>query len=157
MAKDCSLDTPLLNSIEDSNQNHINYAIETIKNKGKRKIGIFGISFKEGTDDLRYSPIIKVIEDLIKQDLEVLVYDNFVSNALQFGANKEYIDNILPYLQNILVNTEDELIEWAELIIFNHKYSDYQKLIKIHTDKIFIDFIHISESITDNNYEGLCW
>ena len=157
LAKDCSLDTPLLDSIEDSNQNHINYAIETIKNKGKRKIGIFGIAFKEGTDDLRYSPIIKVIEDLIRQDLEVLVYDNYVSNALQFGANKEYIDKILPYLQNILVSTEDELIEWAELIIFNHKYPDYQNLIKIHTDKIFIDFIHISESINDNNYEGLCW
>jgi len=157
MANDLDIKTPVLNSIELSNKNHIQNAIQLIKKSGKKKIGILGIAFKEGTDDLRYSPVINVIEELLVKDYQVKVYDDYVQTALLIGSNKEYIEKNLPYLTNLMVNNEKDLLEWAELVVFNRKKEYYTELIFQYPDKSFLDLIRINGKIKSSNYEGICW
>ncbi|MCK7493644.1 MAG: hypothetical protein MZW92_21655 [Comamonadaceae bacterium] len=95
---DLHIDSPVLESIDKSNENHKRIACELIVKTGRRKIGILGIAFKSGTDDLRNSPIIDVIEMLIQKGYELLVYDENVSDSTLLGANKEFIErNYLTY------------------------------------------------------------
>ena len=157
IARDLNINALVLNSIELSNQNHIQNAVQIIKKSGKTKIGIFGIAFKEGTDDLRYSPVINVIEELLAKDYQVKVYDDYVQTALLIGSNKEYLENNLPYLKNLMVNNEKDLLEWAELIVFNRKKEYYSELISQYPDKCFLDLIRINGKIKSSNYEGICW
>lgn len=157
MARDLNIKVPVLSSIELSNQNHIQNAVQIIKKSGKTKIGILGIAFKEGTDDLRYSPVINVIEELLVKDYQVKVYDDYVQTALLIGSNKEYLKKNLPYLTNLMVNNEKDLLEWAELVVFNKKKEYYSELISQYPDKSFLDLIKINGNIQKFNYEGICW
>ncbi len=157
MAMDLNIKTPVLNSIELSNQNHIQNAIQLIKKSGKTKIGILGISFKEGTDDLRYSPIINVIEELLAKGFQVKIYDNYVQTALLIGSNKEYLEKNLPYLKNLMVKNEKDLIIWSEMIVINRKKEYYRDLIFQYPEKSFLDLVHINVKIKSSNYQGICW
>ena len=157
MALNLNIKVPVLSSIELSNQNHIQNAVQIIKKSGKTKIGILGIAFKEGTDDLRYSPVINVIEELLVKDYQVKVYDDYVQTALLIGSNKEYLKKNLPYLTNLMVNNEKDLLEWAELVVFNKKKEYYSELISQYPDKSFLDLIKINGNIQKFNYEGICW
>ena len=157
MAMNLNIKVPVLSSIELSNQNHIQNAVQIIKKSGKTKIGILGIAFKEGTDDLRYSPVINVIEELLANDYQVKVYDDYVQTALLIGSNKEYLENNLPYLKNLIVNNEKDLLEWAEMVVFNRKKEYYSELISQYPDKCFLDLIRINGKIKSSNYEGICW
>lgn len=157
LASDNGKHSPILESIEPSNQRHIKYAMDLIKSKGRKRIGILGIAFKECTDDLRYSPIIRVIEDLLANNFEVKVHDQFVSQALLIGANKEYLETNLPYLDALMCPTEDEVINWADLVVLNRKYSHYGELVKTERSKFFIDLVKIPVETGCENYEGLCW
>ncbi len=157
MANDLDIKTPVLNSIELSNKNHIQNAIQLIKKSGKKKIGILGIAFKEGTDDLRYSPVLKVVDELLEKGYQVKVYDDYVQTALLIGSNKEYIEKNLPYLKNLMVNNEKDLLDWAEMIVFNRKNENYIDFVFKYPDKSFLDLIRINDKIHSYNYEGICW
>jgi GDP-mannose 6-dehydrogenase len=151
------LKLPVLESIEESNQNHTDSVINLVTNKNGKKVGILGIAFKEGTDDLRYSPILKVIEGLMDKGYAIKVYDPYVNQAYLIGSNMEYMQTVLPYLQDLMQDSEDEVINWAEIVVFNRKSINYEKLVKDNPGKSFIDLVRISEEIKNSNYEGICW
>ncbi len=157
MALDHGISSPVLESIEASNQNHIDLAIKLIKHKHKKKIGILGVAFKEGTDDLRYSPIIKVIESLTEAGFAIKAQDQYVKEAFLMGANKEYIQEYLPYLPELLAENENEVLEWAEIVVINRKSPYYPELPKKYPDKVFIDLVGIGLDEPILNYEGICW
>jgi len=73
------------------------------------------------------------------------------------GSNKEYLKKNLPYLTNLMVNNEKDLLEWAELVVFNKKKEYYSELISQYPDKSFLDLIKINGNIQKFNYEGICW
>jgi GDP-mannose 6-dehydrogenase len=154
---DYGLKLPVLESIEVSNHNHSASVIDLIINKNGKKVGILGIAFKEGTDDLRYSPILKVIEGLLDKGYTIKVYDPFVNKAYLMGSNKEYMQTVLPYLQDLMQDSEDEVINWADIIVFNRKSVNYEKLVSDNPGKSFIDLVRISEQLNNSNYEGICW
>lgn len=157
LAHDNLAETPVLDSIETSNQSHIGNATRIIKSLGASKIGILGIAFKEGTDDLRYSPIIRVIEDLAQSGLEIKAHDQHVNQALLIGANRDYIEANLPYLSDMLCETESEVIEWADLVVFNRKGTQYQGMAEIYTQKSFVDLVRVGDNLSGSNYHGICW
>lgn len=157
LGTDMGLDNPVLQSIEDSNQSHIDTAYRLISNKSAVKIGILGVAFKDGTDDLRYSPILKVIECLIQDGKNVRIYDKYVNEALLIGSNKAFIQENLPYLTEMMVDTENDLIEWAELLVFNKKEASYHLLPEKYPQKEFFDLVRVSPLITESNYEGISW
>lgn len=157
LAHDYELVSPVLESIENSNQNHIKMATKLLMAKGAKRVAILGVAFKEGTDDLRYSPILQVIEKLLSIGCEVRVHDPYVNKALLIGANKAHIDESLPFLVDLMRETEQEIVEWAELVVINRKSASDDDMVRTNQNKWFVDMIKTGNLEELPNYEGLCW
>lgn len=159
IAKAKDLDTPLLSSLLDSNTNQINRALQFIYGLQGRKVGVLGFAFKAGTDDLRESPIVDLIETLIGKGYDLKVYDSNVHLSTLMGKNKEYITNHIPHIYKLLVQDASELIEHADILIIGNKADEFKSLIhQIPEDKFIIDLVRIDKTITSNkNYIGICW
>lgn len=156
LAHDNYVDSPVLNSIENSNTYHKEIALNTVLETNKQKIGFLNISFKSGTDDLRYSPSVEIIEKLIGKGKNVLIYDENVSLSKLIGANKSYIDEKLPHISTLLCKDMEELIEKSEVVVIPNKTKEIE-LIEIASDKIIIDFCRIEKLRSHPNYNGLNW
>ncbi len=156
LAHDNYLDSPVLQSIEKSNSAHKEIALTKIIETGKQKIGFLAISFKAGTDDLRYSPSVELIERLLGKGKNVSIYDTNVSLSKLVGANKSFIEEKLPHISNLLVDTIESLIERCDVIVIPNNTEEI-KAIQIPDDKIIIDFSRITELESHPNYNGLNW
>jgi GDP-mannose 6-dehydrogenase len=108
---------PLLASVLPSNEAHLKRALKLIRDSGHRKIGIVGLSFKAGTDDLRESPMVEVAEALLGWGFEIRIYDPFVSVSRLRGRNLAYVDRHLPHLAPMLVSKPDELLATSTAIL----------------------------------------
>lgn len=159
LAKNLDLDLSLLSSLLPSNRNQIQSAIKRIISLGKNKIGIAGFSFKEGTDDLRESPIIEVIETLIGKGYDLKLYDRNVSLARLVGANKEYIEKRIPHISALMVESLDEILGDRELIIIGNKAPEFTRILnEARDDQMIFDLVRMGDNIYDRrNYEGICW
>lgn len=158
LAHDLYIDTPVINSIAASNQYQIEKSIQLIKEKGVKKIGILGLSFKAGTDDLRNSPIVEVIESLIGQGYEVSIYDKNVKMSEITGTNREFIDAKIPHLKNIIYNDLDLVVRTNDLIVITNREKEFKNIIFEHENKIIIDLVRVWERISYNGlYEGISW
>lgn len=156
MAHDLYVETPVLNAIENSNQHHIENVIEWIQTVNHNKIGVLGLSFKAGTDDMRNSPIINVIETLHGRGHEIKIYDRNVSLARLIGKNKSVIAEKLPHLNIMLQDNIDALLEWADTIIISNNDETF-KSIKAREGQTIIDLVRIKELEDENGYRGICW
>jgi GDP-mannose 6-dehydrogenase len=156
IAHDNYLDLPVLNSIETSNTRTKDNLVELIMNKGKFKVGIMGISFKAGTDDLRYSPIVEVVEKLIGKGYEVKVFDQNVHFSRLIGRNKSFIQEFLPHLDKLLVEDMQEVADWAELIVLTNN-DKILKDLRIDNGKHVIDLVKLPEFGSLSGYEGILW
>lgn len=156
LAHDNYITSPLVEAIENSNNNQKRIAISLIESKNRKKIGILGLSFKEGTDDLRYSPIVEVAEYFLGKGYTIKIYDKNVTLSKLSGTNKEYIEEHIPHLSELLSVNIDEVIRNSELLIITHKIDGIEDLIELHKNKYFIDLVSVYEKAKDN-YEGICW
>ena len=156
LAHDFYLETPVLNTIEISNNYQKNLATDLILKTEKNKIGFFGIAFKEGTDDLRYSPAIDLIEKLIGKGKEVFIYDKYVHLSKLIGSNKSFIEEKLPHISSLVISDVDLFISTCEVLVFSNS-SDNINSINIPPEKIIIDFARNNELKKAENYIGLSW
>ena len=127
-ARASDLDVPILNAIMPSNQLQIEKGLAMIIDKGSRKIGILGFSFKAGTDDLRESPLVEVIERLIGKGYDVRLYDRNVKIASLVGANKDYILNHIPHISKLMVDSIDEVLAHADTIVIGNGAEEFRKI-----------------------------
>ena len=111
------VDLPLLRSLLPSNDAHLERAIAMIPNNGSRRVGLNGLAFKSGTDDLRESPIVIIAEHLIGKGYDLKIHDAGIEASRITGANREYIEKHIPHLSSRLVSTVDELIEHSEVVL----------------------------------------
>ena len=158
--KELDLDTPVLSSILRSNQNQIELASYLITRNGKKNIGILGISFKDGTDDLRESPMIELVERLIGKGYNISIYDKEVSLAKVFGSNKEYIQKTIPHISTLLKKSVQEVIGNSDVIVVGKKSKEFEDVTSvIHKNKIVVDLVRIVRNPVENDecYEGICW
>jgi len=157
-AKKMNCTIPILDSIRESNDIHIDYCVDLIEKTNKKNIGILGLSFKENTDDLRSSAIILIIKKLIEKGLNVKVYDKIVKNAEKFGANKEIMEKEFPFLKDILVKDIKDILE-QEVIVVKNKDQEYKKIANLlKENQILIDMVRLFEKDEIKaKYEGLCW
>lgn len=150
--------TPVLGGIETSNENQKRIAFDLVAKTGKRKICFIGLSFKEGTDDLRYSPSVDLAEMLIGKGYSICIYDENVKLSKLLGANEAFINERLPHLSELIENDLSTAIHNSDVVIINHRDFDaalYHSLLK---DKhAVIDLVRIKELECLPNYEGLCW
>ncbi len=158
IAKRNDVDLPVIQNILLSNEQHIKRAIDLVLDTGKKKIGFLGFSFKGGTDDLRESPAVKLIEFLIGKGFNVTVYDRNVSISKLRGKNKKYLEEHIPHISKIMVEDIEDLISLSEVIVVSQKDSDFNKFVeKNKITQTIIDLISIDGDIKGfSNCEGIC-
>ncbi|MDB6057003.1 MAG: GDP-mannose dehydrogenase, partial [Verrucomicrobiales bacterium] len=148
---------PLLQSISLSNEHQIKHAIDLIRSKGKRKIGILGFAFKAGTDDLRESPVVTLAEALLGKGFDIKLYDSHVSLAKLIGMNRKYIEEHIPHISRLMVNSVEEILEHSEVILIgNQDEKFYAALSKMSANQIAIDLTaRAGKPETDGGYEKI--
>jgi GDP-mannose 6-dehydrogenase len=153
------LDLPILNSILPSNMEQIEKGLKMIMDKGNKKIGILGFSFKAGTDDLRESPMVEVIERLLGKGYELCVYDKNVNIARLIGANKDYILNRIPHISKHMVETMDEVLKFSETIVIGNGDEKFKNILnKVTDNQVIVDLVRITnERSSSGQYDGICW
>jgi nucleotide sugar dehydrogenase len=159
-AKENDIITPLLNSLLSSNQTHFNKAVEFILSLNKRKIGVLGLSFKEGTDDLRESPNVALVEFLIGKGLDVKVYDKNVLVAKLLGSNRDYIEKQIPHISRLMEASLESVVAGCEVLVVGSKDIDPCVLIKhVNKQQIVFDLVNLFESPKKlkGKYFGICW
>jgi GDP-mannose 6-dehydrogenase len=156
LAHDFYLSSPILESIENSNNVQKKNAIRLIEKHDTRNVAILGFSFKEGTDDLRYSPIVEVAEYMLGKGYHLRIFDKNVSVSKLTGTNRDFINKHIPHLADMISDDISEVIKNAELVIITHKIDGVDKLIANHPEKFFIDLARVTNNQYPN-YEGICW
>ncbi len=157
MAHDFYLESPVLNSILESNENQKNQALKLVLDRNARNIGILGLSFKKGTDDLRHSPIVELAETLLGKGFSILIYDKNVNISKLSGTNKVYIDKHIPHLSELISDDLDKVIGNSETVIISHDEPEFKQINTKYPDKHFIDLVKIKDNVNTENYEGICW
>lgn len=158
-ARSLDLDVPVINAILPSNQLQVERGIEMIVRQGKRKVGFLGFAFKSGTDDLRESPVVDVIEALIGKGYELRLYDRNVNLAALTGANRDYILNHIPHISRLMVDTLDQVLEFAEVIVIGNGAPEFREsLQRLKPGQVVVDLVRISPMRSEpGHYEGICW
>ncbi len=152
------LQLPLLESIMESNKLHIERTLEMVLAHGRKRIGILGLSFKAGTDDLRHSPMVEVAERLIGKGYDVRLYDRNVSLSHLIGANRDYILVHIPHIARLLVGTLEELAEFAEIILVGNADHEFTRIAPMLSDRQhIIDLVRLDLADGKSSYEGLVW
>jgi GDP-mannose 6-dehydrogenase len=158
-AKTLDLSLPILSSILPSNALQIERGLQAVIEKGGRKVGILGFSFKAGTDDLRESPMVELAERLIGKGYELRVYDRNVSLAAVHGANRDYILNKIPHISRLMVPTIEEVLAHSQTIVIGNASPEFAEVPRrVGEHQTVIDFVRVSDSRTVAGvYEGICW
>ncbi len=157
-ARSLDLDLPLLNSILPSNQRQVEKGIKMIADKGSRKVGILGFSFKAGTDDLRESPLVDVIEYLLGKGYQLKLYDKNVNLAALTGANQDYILNHIPHISKLMVNSIDEVLEFADTVVIGNGAPEFREVpARLRAEQQLVDLVRISKEQSGGQYDGICW
>ena len=153
------VDVPILHSILQSNVGQIQRGLDMIHAKGSKKVGILGFSFKAGTDDLRESPLVELIERLIGKGFDVRIYDKNVNIARLMGANRDYILNHVPHIAKIMVGSIAEVLTTAETIVIGNGSEEFRNvvgLLKPHQH--VIDFVGVAKPAEPSSqYDGIGW
>jgi GDP-mannose 6-dehydrogenase len=153
------LQLPILTSILPSNEMQISRGLQLIVEKGHTRVGILGFSFKAGTDDLRESPLIEVIERLIGKGYDLRIYDRNVNIASLVGANRDFILNHIPHISKLMVGDIDAVLNHAQTVVIGNKDPDFNGVPeRLHEGQLLVDFVRIIEERSKNgNYDGICW
>ncbi len=140
------LDTPLalLPGILESNRLRTEECVHRILSNGRPRVGIFGLAFKAGTDDLRESPTVEIIERLIGKGAEVAIYDGKVSLANLMGANREYIAEHLPHVAKLLRPTLEEVVRGADVLVIANRDDEFRRVAElIRPDQQLVDLAYL--------------
>ncbi|MGO8756728.1 MAG: nucleotide sugar dehydrogenase [Terracidiphilus sp.] len=158
-AKMRDLELPILTSILPSNEMQVNRGLDLIMKQGHKKIGILGFSFKAGTDDLRESPVIEVIERLLGKGYDLRIYDRNVNLASLVGANRDFILNRIPHISRLMVDRVDVVLDHAETIVIGNADPDFRDVVhRLREGQSIVDFVSIGGAKSANgNYQGICW
>jgi GDP-mannose 6-dehydrogenase len=144
LAKTLDLEVPLMASLMESNRKLIDKAVKEIIALGKKRIGFAGFSFKAGTDDLRESPIVEVIEQLIGKGFEIKLYDRHVAMARLTGANKEYINRTIPHIASLMAPALDVLLKECEVIVIGNRDEEFKGIpSRVDSEQMVYDFVRI--------------
>lgn len=158
-AKMHDLQLSILSSILPSNEMQIARGLQLIIEKGHTRVGVLGFSFKAGTDDLRESPVIEVIERLIGKGYDLRIYDKNVNIASLVGANRDFILNHIPHISRLMVPSVEAVLEHAQTVVIGNKDPDFEDVPKqLRDDQRLVDFVRIGNQRSGNGkYDGICW
>jgi len=153
------LELPILASILTSNEMQVSRGLQLIMEKGHKRVGILGFSFKAGTDDLRESPVIEIIERLLGKGYDLQIYDKNVNVASLVGANRDFILNRIPHISRLMVKDVQTVLNHAQTIVIGNKDPDFKDVFKRLSDgQRMVDLVRINDQRSGNGrYDGICW
>jgi GDP-mannose 6-dehydrogenase len=160
LAKTRDVDLPMHGSIMASNRAHIDHAIAKVMATGKRRIGMIGLSFKTGTDDLRESPLVLLAEHFIGKGLSLLVYDPEVHLSNLLGANRRFIEQHVPHIAQVMRRDIEDVVAESDVLVVGLSDRLVFEAIRHHVrpDHVILDLVNIPDGKTlPGQYVGLCW
>jgi GDP-mannose 6-dehydrogenase len=152
--------TPVLESILPSHSRQIEIAYQMVRRTGRKRVGVLGFSFKAGTDDLRESPIVELIEHLIGKGYTVTVYDKNVSLANLQGANRAYIETEIPHIASLMADSIEAVLDNSDVIVIGNRSAAFADVIhRLRDDQVMIDLVRVTdpEVVSNGKYQGICW
>lgn len=157
-AKELDVEVPILSAISVTNRLQVEKALDMVLRTGNKRVGVLGFSFKAGTDDLRESPMVTLIETLLGKGLELVIYDRDVSLARLFGSNKEYIEKEIPHIAKLMRSSIDEVLNAANTIVIGNKSEEFCQIeSRLRPDHTVIDLVRLLDRPSGNGYQGICW
>ena len=158
LAHDYYVTTPVISAIDPSNELQKKIAVDIIESKGRRKVGILGLSFKAGTDDLRNSPIVDVIEVLYGKGYEIHIYDKNVRVSQLTGTNADFIAAKLPHLHDIISDDLDAVCSACDVLVITNKEKEFASVPEKYPNKCIVDLVRQFKEVDyAGNYEGISW
>jgi GDP-mannose 6-dehydrogenase len=160
LSRHFDLSLPVLESIIPSNDLQVERAYRMITQAGSKRVGVLGFSFKAGTDDLRESPIVELIERLIGKGYDVQVYDKNVSLANLYGANRAYIEKEIPHIAQLMRDSIEDVIEGSDVIVIGNNSPEFQNVqSRYNGHHVTIDLVRAAgqEVVSNANYHGISW
>jgi GDP-mannose 6-dehydrogenase len=156
------LELPLLGAIQPSNEHQIRRGIEAVLGTRRRKIGVVGLAFKSGTDDLRESPMVTLVETLIGKGYALRIFDPKVRLAALVGANRRYIETEIPHIASLMCEDLETLLNETEVIVIGSPGEDATRtLAQCRPDHLIIDLtrgaVRPIVSVTDKETETVAW
>lgn len=159
-AQHLDVHVPVLEAVLPSNDLQIRQGFELVRRTGLKRIGILGFSFKAGTDDLRESPLVELIEMLLGKGYHVRIYDRNVSLARLTGANRAFIEREIPHLATLMCASIEEVLAASDVIVVGNAAAEFHEaIVKARADQIVIDLVRLTPSAEHilAQYEGLGW
>lgn len=157
-AKELDVEVPLLTAITMTNRLQIERALDMVLRTGKKRVGVLGFSFKAGTDDLRESPMVTLIETLIGKGIELVIYDRDVSLARLVGSNREYIETEIPHIARLMRGSIEEVLSVADTIVIGNKSEEFRQIeSRLRPEQTVIDLVRLFDRPSSNGYQGICW
>lgn len=159
LARQTDVVAPVLDAVLPSNRHQIELARDLVLGTGKRRVGVLGLSFKEGTDDLRESPVVSLVELLIGKGCTVEIYDDNVRRAGLVGANRQFIETHIPHIWSLIRTDLADVVSRAEVIVIGNRAPEFAALADAPPDsRTVIDLVRALPQPPDpGTYEGLGW
>lgn len=159
-AKERDVEVPLLSAALASNRQQIERGVEMVERTGRRKVGILGLSFKPGTDDVRESPVVPLVETLYGRGYQVRVYDEQVDLGRLLGANRAFLGQEVPHIASLMRPSIEDVMAQSEVIVVANASPAFRRVPHlIRPDQILIDLAGVSgqNGGIRGRYEGICW
>jgi GDP-mannose 6-dehydrogenase len=158
-AKELDIHVPILNAILESNEKQVRRAFDLIMAIGSKRIGVLGLSFKEGTDDLRESPMVSLIEMLIGKGMQLSIYDGNVSQSNLMGSNREYIEHEIPHIWSLMKPSIADVLRDADIIVLGNRTKEFGHIDNdLGEGQVVVDLVRLFGSrVSDDSYIGICW
>lgn len=158
-ATSLDLKIPMLSSLLASNDYQLQRVLQMIYSTGKRKVGVLGFAFKGGTDDLRESPVVTLIETLIGKGYKLSLYDSNVSYARLLGKNKQYIETHVPHMVDLMRDSVKAVCDESDVVVIGNRSQEFMDVFQlVSSDKTIIDLVRLDKTRTsEQNYVGICW
>jgi GDP-mannose 6-dehydrogenase len=159
-AKQQDLELPLLGSLLESNRRHLEHAYDLVAATGSKRVGVLGLSFKAGTDDLRESPIVLLVERLLGKGYQLAIYDEEVTLSQLIGANRRYIEQTIPHIASLIKSSVAEVFAASETVVVSKKSREFQEAVaSLAGGRTVIDLARVLPERTTPpaKYEGICW
>jgi GDP-mannose 6-dehydrogenase len=159
-ARERDLDCRLLRATLESNEAQVRRGIELVERTGRKRVGVLGLSFKAGTDDVRESPVIALVETLLGRGYAVNVFDEIIDPGRLIGTNKTFLERELPHIASLLRTSIDDVVADAEVVVVANGAAAFRQVSgRMREDQILVDLVGATRVNGElrGSYEGIAW